>query len=141
MANPENPVADVYDAMGARPASTNAREGDGVAELRAIAAAIAKAGINGFGNQINDVADRLAAMQAQQGAEPVGWVPVGEQLPASSAQVLLIAVNPEEVNHNYTTDPYAGWITPEGKWCRWPHPFSPTHWQPLPAAPATGAPR
>lgn len=31
----------------------------------------------------------------------------------------------------YTTDPYCVWRQ-DGRLVRWPHPFAPTHWMPLP---------
>ena len=34
----------------------------------------------------------------------------------------------------YTTDPWCVWYS-NGEFVRWPHPFPPTHWLPLPKAP------
>lgn len=34
----------------------------------------------------------------------------------------------------YTTDPWCVWYS-NGEFVRWPHPFPPTHWVPLPEAP------
>jgi hypothetical protein len=34
----------------------------------------------------------------------------------------------------YTTDPYCVWRDGDG-FARWPHPFPPTHWMPLPEPP------
>lgn len=39
----------------------------------------------------------------------------------------------------YTTDPYCVWRTFDGDFARWPHPFRPTHWMPLPAPPSLNA--
>jgi hypothetical protein len=38
---------------------------------------------------------------------------------------------------HYTTDPWCVWRTMDGGFARWPHPFAPTHWMPLPPAPSS----
>lgn len=35
----------------------------------------------------------------------------------------------------YTSDPWCVWRTADGEFARWPHPFQPTHWMPLPPPP------
>jgi hypothetical protein len=48
-------------------------QADHVADLRKLAADIAKAGINGFGNRATDIADRIEAMQ-RQGEPKLGFL-------------------------------------------------------------------
>ena len=46
----------------------------------------------------------------------------------------VIAINtiPHPGAAPYTSDPYCVWREAGGKFARWPHPFEPTHWLPLP---------
>ncbi|MFJ3117856.1 DUF551 domain-containing protein [Pseudomonas protegens] len=62
------------------------------------------------------------------------WIKVSDRNPPFRKTVLLIGVN-VGASGDYTTDQYVGWLSADG-FSRWPHPFPPTHWQPLPAPPA-----
>lgn len=87
----------------------------------------------------------LAAQpQAPQGSE---WLPI-ETAPkvfgdGAKPMFVVCAFNVRNGftgGKPYTTDPYCVWAQKDGGYMRWPHKFSPTHWQPLPAAPKTETP-
>jgi hypothetical protein len=63
------------------------------------------------------------------------WISVDERLPEPRKQVLVVGIGlgPQK---RYTTDYYAAWYADMGHWERWPHQEPPTHWMPLPEAPA-----
>lgn len=82
------------------------------------------------------------ALRQAEGTLSYGMGPgTREWLPISTApkvrephqMFVVIAVDVRAGNGTrYTTDPYCVW--PEGsKFVRWPHPFPPTHWMPLPS--------
>ena len=70
----------------------------------------------------------------QQSALPDGWQPI-ETAPRSKTMYVVIGVWPEYPR--YVTDPYCVWWDDAEGFVRWPHEHQPTHWMPLPAAPAT----
>lgn len=67
-----------------------------------------------------------------------GWQPI-ETAPASGREMFVVrAFNvtyPGYGARSYTSDPYCVWPEGTGVWARWPHPFPPTHWMPLPDGP------
>lgn len=59
---------------------------------------------------------------------PIESHPKGHQMFAVIAQDVVVSSN----GVPYTTDPYyVFWREKEG-FVRWPHPFRPTHWHPIP---------
>jgi len=67
---------------------------------------------------------------------PNGWLPIetapAVRLPFKMFVVIAMGVKVTESSPPYTSDPYCVWKDPEGSFARWPHPFEPTHWLPLP---------
>ena len=66
------------------------------------------------------------------------WQPI-ETAPKDRTMVVLIGVtegNGFTGGRPYRSDPWCGWFS-DGEWQRWPHPWPPTHWMPLPAPPST----
>jgi hypothetical protein len=62
-----------------------------------------------------------------------GWQPI-ETAPRNRKMVALIAPYPNSGRE--WTDPWNSWWDEKAReWPRWPHPFPPTMWAPLPAAP------
>lgn len=80
--------------------------------------------------------EKRAALRAHIATRPQGdgWIACSERMPEACAQILMVAVGAGP-RVDYTTDRYAGWLDDLGTWVRWPHPFPPTHWRPLPAPP------
>ena len=81
-----------------------------------------------------------AALLRQLAAVPAGWQPIKTAPKNGRAMFVVQALdvcNSFTGNRPYTTDPYCVWPDDEGDFARWPHPFPPTHWMPLPAAPHT----
>ena len=67
-------------------------------------------------------------------AEPTGWQKI-ETAPKDRTMFVVRGFNVAvRKDYHYDTDPYCVWATGDG-FKRWPHPFKPTHWMPLPAAP------
>lgn len=47
---------------------------------------------------------------------------------------VVIGINVKlSTSRPYTTDPYCVWRNLDESFARWPHPFEPTHWCPLPS--------
>lgn len=65
----------------------------------------------------------------------MGWQPI-ETAPKDGTEVLLIGRYPSATSTPTFSDIYHGWRSLKGHWTRWPHPFDPTHWMPLPDPPA-----
>lgn len=63
---------------------------------------------------------------------PRPWNAIDERVPSPKVMVILIGANVGP-RGDYTTDPYCGWRNADDSWARWPHPFPPTHWAPIPA--------
>jgi hypothetical protein len=65
-----------------------------------------------------------------------GWIPI-ETAPKNQKEMFIVkAFNAESHGGaRYTSDPWGVWVE-NGHFIRWPHKFNPTHWMPLPAAPA-----
>lgn len=62
------------------------------------------------------------------------WQPI-ETAPKDRTMFVVRGFNVEvRKDYHYDTDPYCVWATGDG-FERWPHPFKPTHWMPLPAPP------
>jgi hypothetical protein len=65
-----------------------------------------------------------------------GWLPIetapAVRLPFKMFVVIAMGVKVTESSPPYTSDPYCVWKDPDGSFARWPHPFQPTHWRPLP---------
>jgi hypothetical protein len=63
----------------------------------------------------------------------MSWLPL-ETAPKDRKMFAVIAkdvvVTPNGVP--YTTYPYYVWMESEDAFARWPHPFPPTHWHPMP---------
>lgn len=62
------------------------------------------------------------------------WLPI-KTLPTSDNKEMfvVIGINISGLGSSpYTTDPYCVWKEGD-KYVRWPHPFEPTHWCPLPS--------
>ncbi len=72
---------------------------------------------------------------APEQAEPA-WQPI-ESAPIGTSMFFVRGFNVDVSDRirNYTTDPYGVWQPTLGKFERWPHPFAPTHWLPLPTPP------
>ena len=67
-----------------------------------------------------------------------GWRTI-ETAPKDRTVVVLIGVtegNGFTGGRPYRSDPWCGWFS-DGEWQRWPHPWPPTHWMPLPAPPSS----
>lgn len=67
-----------------------------------------------------------------------GWLPI-ETAPRNQMEMFIVRGFNTRIGMGayagYTTDAYAVWAD-EGNFVRWPHPFRPTHWMPLPPAPS-----
>lgn len=66
----------------------------------------------------------------------MNWLPINTA-PKDRSEHKMFAVIAKDVvtpsGQLYTTDPYYVWAeTQESVYTRWPHPFSPTHWHPMP---------
>lgn len=69
------------------------------------------------------------------------WLPI-ESAPKDGREMYVvrgfdIKPNKKYLISRYTTDPYCVWPDGKGNWARWPHPFPPTHWMPLPPPPVS----
>ena len=65
------------------------------------------------------------------------WQPIETAPRDSKTMFVVIGISVDVGNaFPYTTDPWCVWRTLEGRFERWPHKFQPTHWMPLPKAPA-----
>lgn len=65
------------------------------------------------------------------------WQPI-ETAPKNTREMfVVIGVGIQHFSdpHLYTTDPWCVWRYESGSFARWPHPFAPTHWMPLPPPP------
>jgi hypothetical protein len=67
----------------------------------------------------------------------MNWQPI-ETAPQGTKPSTMFAVIAKDVvvcsnGVPYTTDPYYVWRDSDGEgFVRWPHPFPPTHWHPMP---------
>lgn len=63
----------------------------------------------------------------------MNWLPIetapGQCKPSKMFAVIANTITPQGIP--YTTDPYYVWRVVNG-FVRWPHPFPPTHWHPMP---------
>jgi hypothetical protein len=59
------------------------------------------------------------------------WRPIDSAPTEVKRMFVAIAIH-SPVANNYTSDPYCVWVENDGTFARWPHPFPPTHWLPLP---------
>jgi hypothetical protein len=59
------------------------------------------------------------------------WRPIDSAPTEVKRMFVAIAIH-SPVANNYTSDPYCVWAENDGTFARWPHPFPPTHWLPLP---------
>lgn len=68
----------------------------------------------------------------------MNWQPI-ETAPRNTREMFVVkAFNTvTKGGTRYTSDAYCVW-SERGKFVRWPHEFQPTHWMPLPPAPADG---
>ena len=68
------------------------------------------------------------------------WMPI-ETAPVGRSMFVVRAFNVQvtDKSFDYTSDAYGVWQPTPGKFERWPHPFAPTHWMPLPLPPTTSA--
>ena len=63
------------------------------------------------------------------------WQPI-ETAPKETTQMFVVVAFGAKVGATpYNSDPWCVWHQ-RGEFVRWPHKFSPTHWMPLPEAPA-----
>ena len=63
------------------------------------------------------------------------WQPI-ETAPKETTQMFVVVAFGAKVGATpYNSDPWCVWHQ-RGEFVRWPHKFSPTHWMPLPKAPA-----
>ena len=63
------------------------------------------------------------------------WHPI-ETAPKETTQMFVVVAFGAKVGATpYNSDPWCVWHQ-RGEFVRWPHKFSPTHWMPLPKAPA-----
>ena len=78
------------------------------------------------------------AMLATAPTPPVSegsWHPI-ETAPKETTQMFVVVAFGAKVGATpYNSDPWCVWHQ-RGEFVRWPHKFSPTHWMPLPKAPA-----
>ena len=78
------------------------------------------------------------AMIAAAPTPPVSedrWQPI-ETAPKETTQMFVVVAFGAKVGATpYNSDPWCVWHQ-RGEFVRWPHKFSPTHWMPLPKAPA-----
>ena len=66
----------------------------------------------------------------------MNWIPIDiaprSRKPFEMFVVIAMNVKPLPSSAPYTSDPYCVWREADGSFARWPHPFAPTHWCPLP---------
>jgi hypothetical protein len=63
--------------------------------------------------------------------QPIDTAPKSRK-PFEMFAVIAMNVKPLLSSAPYTSDPYCVWRDVDGSFARWPHPFAPTHWCPLP---------
>lgn len=59
---------------------------------------------------------------------PIENAPIGKEMFVAIA----IDISPTYGILSYTSDPYVVWQPERGEFKRWPHPYPPTHYYPLP---------
>ena len=66
----------------------------------------------------------------------MSWLPI-DTAPQDSRVMFVVRAYNAEIGrgHLYTSDPWCVWSDDFGRFMRWPHPFPPTHWMPLPEPP------
>lgn len=69
-----------------------------------------------------------------------GWMPI-ETAPIGRDMFIVRAFDVQVTDKifGYTSDAYGVWQPTRGRFERWPHPFEPTHWMPLPPPPTSSA--
>lgn len=74
------------------------------------------------------------AVRAKMGVAQ--WLPI-ETAPVGKEMFVVRAFNVQVADkiYGYTSDAYGVWQPTLGRFERWPHPFGPTHWMPLPPPP------
>ena len=77
--------------------------------------------------------DRQIELALRDEPQPDEWLPI-ETAPGPRTMFVVIAIGVQVTATGvpYTSDPYCVWRDPDGSFARWPHPFQPTHWYPLP---------
>lgn len=72
------------------------------------------------------------------------WQPIETCPKTKNPMFVVIAIDVDRYGHKYTSDPYCVWWSDQiiigdersdykTHFPRWPHPFAPTHWAPLPS--------
>ena len=81
----------------------------------------------------NNWQSRQIELALRDEPQPDGWLPI-ETAPGARKMFVTIAIGVQVTATGvpYTSDPYCVWRDPDGSFARWPHPFQPTHWYPLP---------
>lgn len=69
--------------------------------------------------------------EGMAGWQPIATAPIGRDM----FIVRAFDVQVTDKISGYTSDAYGVWQPILGRFERWPHPFEPTHWMPLPPAP------
>ena len=88
--------------------------------------------------QQESLADEIAALEKR--LAEAGWQPIETLQKGTRKMFVAIAFNVDTGlsapggGYRYTTDPWCVWYS-NGEFVRWPHPFPPTHWMPLPPPP------
>ena len=75
-------------------------------------------------------------MMDDTSVQMTNWQPI-DTAPATRqpfSMFVVVAIDADTGYHGapYTSDPYCVWREVDGSFARWPHPFPPTHWLPLP---------
>ena len=87
---------------------------------------------------LDEIKTGLRAALAAAPTPPVSegsWHPI-ETAPKETTQMFVVVAFGAKVGATpYNSDPWCVWHQ-RGEFVRWPHKFSPTHWMPLPEAPA-----
>ena len=88
-------------------------------------------GVETLTNNLREMVDAY-----ENNPDPCGWLPIetapGTDVPRTMFVTIAIGVQVTATGIPYTSDPYCVWRDPGGSFARWPHPFQPTHWYPLP---------
>ena len=63
------------------------------------------------------------------------WLPIATAPKETTQMFVVVAFGAKVGATPYNSDPWCVWHQ-RGEFVRWPHKFSPTHWMPLPEAPA-----
>ena len=87
-------------------------------------------------SRLEEIAD--AAMLAAAPTPPVSedrWLPIATAPKETTQMFVVVAFGAKVGATPYNSDPWCVWHQ-RGEFVRWPHKFSPTHWMPLPEAPA-----